>query len=278
MQTYQTERREIMDSAIRNFIEATAWEMIKPKPYGIFHLSFMIIGFALCALLAYRLKNIGEKGNRYLLMGIGIFLAVCELYKQLFYYYHICCGEYAWWIFPFQLCSVPMYLCIVAPMLKEGPIQKGMYSFMMTYNLLGGFITFFEPSGIITEHWTITLHAFTWHMLLVFIGLYLGFSRRGGYEIRDYLGATKTFLILCLIAFTINVAVKAATGESINMFFIGPQNSSLVVFKQISEAFGWYVSTALYIPCVCLGAYLIFLPFHLLGSRTHRTVLKLKNA
>ena len=44
------------------------------------------------------------------------------------------------------------------------------------------------------------------------------------------------------------------------MFFIGPKNSSLVVFKWIAENFGWYVSTLLYIPSVCLGAYLIFLP------------------
>jgi hypothetical protein len=45
------------------------------------------------------------------------------------------------------------------------------------------------------------------------------------------------------------------------MFFVGPSNSSLAVFSWISETFGWYVSTLLYIPSVCLGAYLFFLLF-----------------
>ena len=47
------------------------------------------------------------------------------------------------------------------------------------------------------------------------------------------------------------------------MFFVGPAKSSLIVFSWIAENLGWYVSTALYIPVVCLGAFLIFLPFHL---------------
>lgn len=267
-----------MDSALQALMDATAWKMVKPAPYGIFHLSFMVVGFLLSAVAAFKLRKLGDKGNRRLLIGIGIFLAVCEIYKQLFYCYHICGGKYAWWIFPFQLCSVPMYLCILAPMLKKGRLQKAMYSFMMSFNMLGGLMAFFEPSGIITEYWTITLHSFTWHMLLVFIGLYLGFSNRGGREMADYKDSVSVFLVLCVIAFSINVIFKDVSGNSINMFFIGPQNSSLIVFKQISEQFGWYASTALYIPTVCLGAYLTFLPFHRYGRRQQTVSAKLKHA
>ena len=42
------------------------------------------------------------------------------------------------------------------------------------------------------------------------------------------------------------------------MFFVGPANNSIVVFRDIAARFGWYAATALYIPCVCLGAWLIF--------------------
>lgn len=255
-----------MDEFLSRLMSATAWEMTPPKPYGFFHLSFMLVGFGLSVLLAYRLKNIGERGNRCLLMGVGIFLAVCEVYKQLFYYYHIEGGQYAWWIFPFQLCSVPMYLCILAPLVK-GRMRQGMYDFMMTYNLLGGFMAFIEPSGIIHGYWTLTLHAFIWHMSLVFVGVYLFVSGRGSRAMSGFRNATKTFLVLCVAAFCINLLFWDASGGEINMFFVGPKNSSLIVFKQISESLGWYVSTALYIPTVCLGAFLIFLPMHLLGNR-----------
>lgn len=255
------------DEWLGKLISATAWEMVTPKAYGPFHLTFTVIGFALSVYLAWRFRKIGERGNRILLSGFGAFLAVCEVYKQLFYYYHIGQGSYQWWIFPFQLCSVPMYLCLIAPFLKPGKLQRGMYGFMTSYNLLGGIMAFVEPSGIVHPYWTLTLHAFIWHMALVFIGLYLIASGRGGTSVQDYRQATKTFLVLCCLAFTINVLLRGVSNGTVNMFFVGPSNSSLVVFKQISEMFGWYVSTGLYIPTVCLGAFLVFLPTHLYCKR-----------
>ena len=252
-----------MDAFLEQFINATAWPMTEPASYGPFHLIFAFVGLAAAALLARRLRRLSDKGNRILLLTCGIFLLLSEIYKQLFYYYFIGQRSYQWWIFPFQLCSVPMYLCIIAPLLKPGKIQQGMYNFMMIYNLLGGFMAFVEPSGITHAYWTLTLHAFIWHLILVFIGLYLAFSDRAGKTMKDYRAASVTFLCLSGIAFCINLIFwKAAEGD-INMFFVGPRISPLIVFEWIAETFGWYVSTALYLPVVCLGAFLFFLPFHL---------------
>ena len=134
---------------------------------------------------------------------------------------------------------------------------------MMTFNLLGGLMAFIEPSGIVHEYWTLTLHAFIWHMLLVFVGLYLGFSKRGGKTMADYRLAIMTFGVLCVVAFTLNVILAEVSGGSVNNFYIGPSISPLAVFKDIATNFGWYTNTLLYIPAVSLGAFLLFLPFHL---------------
>ncbi len=245
------------------FIEFTAWEMTKPKAYGPFHLIFSFVGIAVCLLLAWKLRKIGEKGNKILLISVSLFLIITEVYKQLFYYYHMENEKYNFGIFPFQLCSVPMYLCLIAALVKPGKIQNGMYGFMTTFNLLGGIMAFIEPSGIVHDHLTLTIHAFVWHLSLIFIGAYLLMSGRGAKTKKDYLYAVITFVSLCVVAFIINLSLWDISNGGINMFFVGPRNSSLVVFKQISEMFGWYVSTLLYIPTVCLGAYLIFLPAHL---------------
>ncbi len=252
---------------LREFIEMTAWEMEKPEPYGVFHLTWAIVGILVCVLAAWKLRRLGDKGNRILLVSIGLFLMVCEVYKQLFYYYYIGNGSYQWWIFPFQMCSVPMYLCVIAPLLKKGKIQSGMYHFMMIYNLLGGIMALIEPSGVVHGYWTLTLHAFLWHTILIFIGLYLGFSGRTTATKTDFKLSTLTLLGLCLTAFCINLLFWEVSGHDINMFFVGPQNSSLIVFKDIAEAFGWYVSTLLYIPTVCLGGFIVFLPFHLVKKK-----------
>ena len=242
---------------IQRFIEATAWTMEKPKAYGSFHLIFTFVGLAVCVLLAYLLRHTGKKGNRIVLVSAGVFLMITEVYKQFFYYYHIGGGSYQWWIFPFQLCSVPMYLCVIAPFLKEGKLQEMMYKFMTTFNLLGGLMAFIEPSGIVHEYWTLTLHAFIWHMMLIFIGIYLIASGRFAKTGKDYWHATFTFIALCAVAFSINLIFRDVSGGSINMFFVGPRNSSLIICKQIAEVFGWYVSTVLYIPAVSLGAWIV---------------------
>ena len=165
---------------------------------------------------------------------------------------------YSWGDFPFQLCSIPMYMCLIAPWLKPGKLQRGMYSFMVLYNLLGGAISFTEPSGLLHGHWFLTLHACIWHMLLVFVGLFICFSKRGGNQKADYWGATWTFIALCGIAFGLNCFVQFGLGESMNMFFVGPGDSPIIVFKQFSEWFGWYINTPIYIFAVCLGAYILF--------------------
>lgn len=260
-----------------SWITATAWRIETPKAYGWFHISFVVIGVLISFYAARKLRSIGDKGNRILLLSVGIFLMIAEVYKQLLYFLVIeDRSGYSWGDFPFHLCSVPMYLCVIAPLLKPGKLQKSLYSFMMLYNLLGGGIAFTEPSGLLHSYLMLTAHAMVWHMLLVFIGLYLVFSGRGGFEIKDYRASTKTFLILCAVAFGINLLFWDISGGAINNFFVGPRNSSIIVFKQISEAFGWYVSTAIYIPAVCLGAYLVFLLVRVYHKQPIKTVLPIK--
>ncbi|MBQ8173855.1 MAG: YwaF family protein [Clostridia bacterium] len=257
---------------LRRLLAYTAWEMEVPKAYGPLHLSFMVIGFTLAFFLAWRLRNVGERGNRAIMLTIGIFLLVSEVYKQLMYELVVEPEPgYRWGIFPFQLCSIPMYFCLIVPFLKPGRVRQCMYDFMMTYNLLGGFLAFFEPSGLLHGHWTLTLHALVWHMMLVFVGVYIGLSGRGGIEKENYIGATVTFLILCVIAFAINCAFWEISERQINMFFVGPANNTVIVYSSIAEYCGWYVATAVYIPTVAIAALIFFFAFRLYGKKCRRT-------
>ena len=250
------------------FFESVAWPMERIPAYGTVHILYTLIGFAVCGFAAWKLRKISDKTAGWLLFSLGLLLAVSEVFKQLFYFFVMEDNCYAWGDFPFQLCSIPMYMCLIVPWLKDGKLRRGMFSFMVLFNLLGGAISFTEPSGLLHEHWFLTVHALVWHMLLVFIGLFLCFSKRGGNRQTDYWGATVTFLCLCAIAFGLNCFVQYGLGEHMNMFFVGPGNSPLAVFSLFSEWFGWYINTPIYIFAVCLGAYIIFLLIYYLQNKS----------
>ena len=243
-----------------NLIRATAWTMEIPESYGAFYLAFVLIGFTLCAILAWKLRNLGDAGNRRLLGGIGIYLLTAEIYKQIFGF--VLYDSYHWGEFPFQFCSIPMYFCFISLFLKPGKVMEGMYHYMLTFNLLGGLIAFIDPSGLIHEYVTSTAHSLIWHMLLVFVGLYLGFSKRTGCEWRHFRNAELTYLLLAAAAFCINLIFWNASNGEIGMFFLGPHNCELIVFNSIAEKHGWVITSLLVLFAVSLGAFLVFLPFH----------------
>ena len=248
---------DILD-LIRTILGPTAWEMEVAPAYGLLHLGFMIPGFVLSFFLAWKLRNLDDRKNRRLILGIGIFLLVCEVYKQLMYEVVIEPEVlYHWGNFPFHLCSIPMYLCLVIPVLKPGNVQRALYGFLATFNLLSGFIAFFEPSGLLHNCWTITFPSLIWHMVLVFLGAYVAFSGRGCITNRNFLHTCGVFGGLCLVAFAFNFGFQELSEQQLHAFFLGPAHSPIIVFSTISQMFGWPVCSALYILCVCAGAYLI---------------------
>ena len=241
-----------------SFFDAIACPMTQPPAYGTFHILFTLIGFAACSFAAWKLRRVSDRGAGRILFLCGLVLSLSEVFKQFFCYYVIAENTYHWGEFPFQLCSIPMYMCLFAPFLKPGKFQRAMYSFMVLYNLLGGAIAFAEPSGLLHGYWFLTMHSCIWHMLLVFIGLFLCFSKRGGNQKTDYRIATWVFFALCGIAFILNCFVQLGLRKEMNMFFVGPGDSPIIVFKQFSQWFGWYINTPIYMFAVCLGAYIVF--------------------
>ena len=256
-----------MLASIDRFFESVLCPMTPPPAYGPFHILYTLIAFALCAIAAWKLRKVSEKAARWILFSVGLVLILSEVFKQLFCTFALYDNRYYWGEFPFQLCSIPMYMCMVAPWLKPGKVQRGMYSFMVLYNLLGGAIAFTEPSGLLHSQLFLTVHSLGWHTLLVFIGLFLCFSKRAANQKGDYRSATVTFIALCGVAFLLNSFVQNVLGEHMNMFFVGPGNSPIIVFSSFSEWFGWYINTPIYVFAVSLGAYVIYLLIYWIQNR-----------
>ena len=245
-----------------NIIEKLMWaleaEMVPPPAYGLFHIILIVVGLSLCITLAWLCRNFDEKKNKILVLSFAGALIASEVFKQLFLFYVIEGGAVSWGEFPFQMCSMPMYLCPLAVFARKERFRRAVYGFMMCFNLLGGFAAVFEPSGIFLDQLPLTVHAILWHYSLVFLGFYLIFSRRAGKTMQDFYDVLKLFLVLCYVAFFINILIGITTGESVNMFFVGPNPSPLIVFNTIARRFGWTACAMIYIPLTALAAGSIF--------------------
>ena len=237
------------------FFEWTAWEMVKPEGYGWFHILMTVGLLAVTVWGAYALRHTSEKQNRLVLGVVGGFLLVTEVYKIAF---HMTVNPYDWhfWgTFPFQLCSLPMYLCLFCAFCRNEKINRWLYEAMFAINMVGGIMAFAEPSGIQHGYVTLTIHAYLWHMSLIFVGLYLYFSRRVCTDKVSYIKAVVVYLAACGVAQAFNLVF----GDKVNCFYISPYvQSPLAVFKDIYATHGWVVNMLLLMLAVLLAAAAIY--------------------
>lgn len=255
-----------MKDGLISILEATAWTIEKPAAYTLPVIALTAAGILTAAAAAYRLagrRPAGQDSSPALrvLVFCGLLLALAEGYKQTFLYFIVFQGSYNWWYFPFQLCSVPMYLCLALPLFPKGTIRQAILVFLRDFGLLGGIMALLVPEGFLWEYVSLTAHGFLWHFLLIFIGCYIGFSRIVDTpKPAGLFSALPVYFICCLIATAVNLAVQAKFWpySYANMFYINPCfPSEQAVFHTIALTFGTPVGLAAYLLATVAGALLI---------------------
>lgn len=271
---------------MKNWLLKTAWPMVPPVPYSAFHVVFAVTGILCAVLLAWSLRGLNRRSYYRILFLCGLILALSELYKQLFIYYIVGQGRYDWWYFPFQLCSLPMYLCLLIPLFRGNAFGRILTTFVQDFGLLGGVMALLEPSGLLHPYWTLTLHGLSWHIMLVFISLFITFAQStdadaaadghasatpapsrhisappetatatasSAHSLTAYLQMLPLFAIFCLIATAINTMTHGAA----DMFYISPYYPvTQVVFDKISILYGTGSGIFIYLLSICLGGFL----------------------
>ena len=123
-----------------------------------------------------------------------------ELYKQAFLYVIEFHGHFDWWYFPFQLCSIPMYICLAAPLLHSEKALRRAATFLQDFGLLGGIMALAVPPGLMHPYLTMTLHGFIWHFILLFFRTFLLRDRHFPDIQTGLLEILPFFFLCCLIA------------------------------------------------------------------------------
>lgn len=216
-----------------------------------------------------------QKRSNTLFFLCGVIMSVSEIWKQLTLTFVLGSGSYNWWYFPFQLCSIPMYLLIFYPWLRGERPRRILLTFLMSYTLLGGIAVFADTSGLRYPLPALTVHSYIWHILLILIGVLSGliyfrsvhekalsapvrFHSAHVKALRAFAGSTGLYLFCCVMAELFNLAFDRF--GTINMFYINPDyKMQQIVFSDLSVRIGNTPAILLYIASTILGAFLLFL-------------------
>lgn len=258
-------------SLLEYLLRLTAWPMTPPVLYGPFHLTAAFGGSAAAIFAAWKVSSINNrtsKDNRNtsnqdsrrrfdrIMLISGVILLIGELYKQLMNFYVVNGHVYDWWIFPFQLCSLPMYLCPLLILIHNEKRHRILCTFLLDFNMMGAIATFIDPSGIFHPYWTLTLHGVLWHLMLIFVGFIIIFSHEADLTTSGFIQTLPLFAFFCFVAEILN-GVLHRFGAA-NLFYISPwEISTQLLFGDIDRIFGRPVGIILYIMAMTAGAWLI---------------------
>lgn len=243
---------------------STAVEPIKAYSPG--HLVFCLI----VLLLAVSMVRILKKADKEKLIFVtGIVLAVLEVIKQILMYRIY--GFYSWSDLPFQLCSIPMYMCLIFPFLEKG---RGVIElFLRSFGLLGAIGAFAVPYDVFSKYLFLSVQSIIWHTILVFLGIYCMAvpAGRNRISLRNIRDTALLYLGLAVIAICINALFFRISNGTANMFFLGPAKPYVIILDDIYNKYGWAAESAAMICGSELFGTLILLLSGIPGRITART-------
>lgn len=247
----------------------TDWEWItNPTNYGWFHLLWLGIMLVECLLFALVFaKRHDKKLDDKIIFGFGSMLILLEIYKQVFLTLEA--GYYQWYQFPFQFCSVPMYVAFLAPLCKKEKVKNSMYLFLSSFGLLAGFVVMAYPDNLFASPYiTIAFHTMFWHSSMVVMGVYLIVSRKFGKHFKEIVPGLSIFLVIVLIALVVNIVAyeiyfkfpeKNIHDETFFLLYISPYyDTPLPILSDIKKIVPFPVFLIIYIMVFSLGVSMLW--------------------
>lgn len=237
-----------------------------PTLYGWFHLLFFAAAVGIGIVLCITKKPTDSFVNKLLLL-VSLLSIVLEVYKQINYTFtyngQTIEGDFQWYAFPFQFCSTPMYVGLLAFLLRKCKVRENLQAYLATYALFAGLVVMIYPAQVFISTIGINIQTMICHGSMLTIGIYLLGSQYVKLEHKTICKALPVFLCLVLTAIVMN-EIAYVTGlletETFNMFFISPHcEPSLPVYSLVQEVVPYPWCMIIYVLIFTLAAYIMLL-------------------
>lgn len=239
--------------------------MHTPKPYGWFHIFFFILSFLAVIPLIYRQKGSPERTRRTVLL-TAILVILLEVYKQINYSFSYENGiafDYQWYAFPFQFCSTPMYIGLLAGLTKKGKLHECLCAYLATYALFAGLAVMVYPADVFVDTVGINIQTMVCHGSMITIAIYLLSTGYVPLAHKTILKALPVFAVNVTLAMIMNEAAYInglLDTETFNMFYISPHcDPHLPVYSLVQQAVPFPLCLILYIAGFTAAGYLLLL-------------------
>ncbi len=242
-------------------------QMPKPEMYGWFHLVWFAISILAGILLCRFFKEGTKKQARTIVLVTAILVIVLEVYKMINYTFTYEDGkiiaDFQWYAFPFQFCSTPMYVGLLAGLTKKGKLHDAFCAYLATFAVFAGACVMFYPVSVFISTIGINIQTMICHGSMLSIGIYLLYTGYVKIEHKTILKALPVYAAAVGLAVIIN-EIAHQTGlletETFNMFFVSPYcEPSLPVYSLVQAVVPFPWCLFIYIAGFTAGAYVILL-------------------
>ena len=241
--------------------------METPQPYGRFHLLWFILSLLALIPLCRFPKNPDGKHIRRVILVTALVVTFLEIYKQINYSFSYENGiafDYQWYAFPFQFCSTPMYIGLLAGLTKKGRIHESLCAYLATYAMFAGVAVMFYPTTVFIDTIGINIQTMICHGSMITIGIYLLATGYVPLKHKTILKAIPVFAVCVALAVVMN-EIAYQTGlletETFNMFFVSPYcEPHLPVYSLVQESLDFPWCLMLYVLGFTAASHLLMLP------------------
>lgn len=250
----------------QEFLRILDFEMETPEPYGWFHLMFFALSIIAAIILCLTHKKEDVDRPRKVVLITAITVIVLEIYKLVNYSFSYENGitfDFEWYAFPWQFCSTPMYVGLLAGLTKKGKVHNALSAYLATYALFAGVSVMFYPTTVFISTMGINIQTMICHGSMITIGIYLLYSGYVKIEHKTILKALPVFAVAVLIAVILNETAYF-TGlletDTFNMFFVSRHcEPSLPVYSIVQGIVPYPWCLIIYIIGFTLAAYIMLL-------------------
>ncbi len=242
-------------------------QMQTPVPYGWFHLLFFIFSVAVTIWICLRRKKDSPERVRRVVLITSIIVILLEIYKQinfsLSYENHTIAFDYAWYAFPWQFCSTPMYIGLLVGITKKGKLHECACAYLATYAVFAGLSVMLYPISVFIGTIGVNIQTMICHGAMLPIGAYLFASGHVKTEHKTLLKALPVFIAVVLIAVISNeiaYQTNLLETDNFNMFYISPYcEPHLPVYSWVQEIVPFPWCLMVYVLGFTTAAYIILL-------------------